>query len=120
MDKKTLVIVTLGLIIVLSCCMKIRARGAEGRINDICNDYYKAIEKEYVAGVRAKLDERGFDYAGITMTKVVDVDGVFAYTVDIHHKRIDKMDEYEKQQLSDIITMDQVAVEGSSVQVRYW
>lgn len=119
MDKKTFIIITLGLIIALSLSVKIKADGAARRMDDICSDYYKVIEKEYVAGVRQKLDDRGFEYAGITMTKVVDIDGVFQYTVSIHHRRIDKMNAYERQQLSDIITVDKVAVEGSSIEVRY-
>lgn len=119
MEKRTLVIVTIALIITLSCVVGIRARGESNRLDDISNDYYKAIEQTYVEGVRDKLDGRGFKNAGISLTKVVDEDGAFEYTVSIHHRRIDKMDEYQRTELSDIITVDKVDVEGSSIEVRY-
>ncbi len=119
MDKKTMVVVTFGLIIILSCVAGIKAKGASNRLNDISNDYYKAIEQSYVKSVRDKLDERGYNNAGISLTKVVDEAGAFEYTVAIHHRRIDRMDEFQRQQLSDIITVDKVAVDGSSICVEY-
>ena len=119
MDKKTFIIFTIALIIVLSCGFSIRARGESKKLNDISNEYYKAIEQSYVDEVRTKLNDRGFANAGISLTKVVDESGAFEYTVSIHHRRIDRMDEYQREELSDIITVDKVAVEGSSVKVKY-
>ena len=43
MEKRTLVIVTIALIITLSCVVGMRARGESNRLDDISNDYYKAI-----------------------------------------------------------------------------
>jgi len=119
MDKRLLVVVTLLLIVVLGCAFGIRAKGEASRIPDISNEYYKAIEQEFTAKVKERLEEKGFYNAGVSLTKIVDEDGIFQYTVSVHHRRIDKMSEYQREEISDIITCDGVDIKGSTVAVRY-
>lgn len=119
MEKRFLVIVTICLVIIFGCSFGIRARGEAAGVPDISNDYYKEIEKEYTRQVKERLEEHGFYNSGVSLTKVVEEDGTFDYTLSVHHRRIDKMNEYQREEISAIIVCDGVAVEGSSVSVRY-
>jgi len=119
MDKRLLTVITICLIIIFGCTFGIRAKGQASRIPDISNDYYKEIEKEYTQQVRDRLEANGFYNAGVSLTKVVEEDGAFNYTLSVHHRRIDKMNEYQREEISAIIICDGIAVAGSSVSVRY-
>lgn len=119
MDKRMLTFVTLALIIIVGCSFGIRAKGEESKFTDITGDYYKVIEQEYVDAVRDRLNANGFRNAGISLTKTLDADGKLEYEIAIHHRRIDKMSQYQREQLSDIIINDDTVVEGSSISVRY-
>lgn len=63
------------------------------------NTLYETLEDRYVQVLRDTLYDRGYSNAGITMTKVYLEDGKREYTVKIHHRRIDKMDETDRQDL---------------------
>lgn len=119
MDKKMLAFLTLAIVVIVSCSLGIRAKGEESRFTDITDDYYKSIEQDFMDGVRERLDDNGFYNAGISLTKTLEVDGTLEYTVSIHHRRIDRMSQYQREQLSDIIIVDDIAIENSSVAVKY-
>ncbi len=61
--------------------------------------YYREKEQELVEGVRAFLEERGFSNSGVMLTRVVDTDGSRQYTLTVHHGRINRMDETDRQNL---------------------
>lgn len=61
--------------------------------------YFNAIEQEYTKAVRKLLAEKGCENSGITMTRVTDTDGSREYTVTIHHRRLSRLSEEEKQEL---------------------
>lgn len=61
--------------------------------------YYAAMEAEYRADMRRVLEEEGYADSGITIRWVSEDEGVRDYTVLIHHKRIDSLDENEKAEL---------------------
>lgn len=62
--------------------------------------YYREKEKELVNTTRACLKQLGFENSGVTLTRVVDGDGSRAYTVTIHHRAIDRMEEAERDVLA--------------------
>lgn len=63
--------------------------------------YYYAARQEYMQEIRDYLEEKGYADSGITMNYVTDGDGNVEYTVTIHHRKIDKLDEEEKTHLAE-------------------
>lgn len=61
--------------------------------------YYSEKEKELVAETRAFLAREGFRDSGVMLTRVIDRDGRREYTLTVHHGRIDKMEEEDRQDL---------------------
>ena len=52
--------------------------------------YYRMQEKEMLEQTKEQLAQLGYANSGVTLTKVVDVDGSREYTFTIHHRKIDK------------------------------
>ena len=117
--KKTNIVLTLGRILIITLCISVRANGRSNRIPDITNEYYRQIEKAYVDDVKDKLTRIGFSNAGVAMTKVVNDKGGFDYTLKVHHRRIDRMDESAREELSRLLTSADIDVDNSFVAVRY-
>lgn len=61
--------------------------------------FYEELEEKYTKQLSDVLAKKGYRNAGITMTKVYYEDGRREYTVQIHHKRIDRLSDGEKQLL---------------------
>lgn len=61
--------------------------------------YYRFREQQLVSETRKFLGEEGFENSGITLTRVVEEDGSRHYTMTIHHGRIDRMCEEERNLL---------------------
>lgn len=59
-------------------------------------EFYEELEEDYVLRLREFLGSKGYANAGITMTKIYEADGSREYTVQIHHKRIDRLADGEK------------------------
>lgn len=75
----------------------IRVQGAEqGRNKRDADRYYEQLENEYMDILRGYLEERGFSNAGITVTHLTDINGHRSYTVKIHHRRFEMLEEDEK------------------------
>ena len=65
--------------------------------------HYRMMENQYIACVREQLERQGYKNAGITMTRIMEPDGVREYTVLIHHKRINALEEEERRLLADAL-----------------
>lgn len=61
--------------------------------------YFDALEKEYVKTIRGILEDNGYANSGVTMTDIIEDNGEREYTVAIHHKRLDRLSECEKTEL---------------------
>ena len=61
--------------------------------------YYKEKEQALVADTRVFLDGEGFFNSGVMLTRVLDLDGSRVYTLTVHHGKIDKMCEEERELL---------------------
>ena len=112
MDNKSYITVTLILLVTFFLAAGIRANGRSNRIPDITGEYYRQIENEYLADVRQILTENGFSNAGLSLTKQVNEDGGLDYTLSVHHRRIDKMDETKRAELTDMLTVNDIIVNG--------
>lgn len=117
MNGKVIILVSTLLVMVLALCMGSKALGSE-KEEDFRSDYYRNIEKAYVTSVRNSLDDLGYKNAGITMTRVVD-NGFADYTITVHHGKIDLLDEAHRNEITDIILMEPIGIDNSSVHVRY-
>ncbi len=61
--------------------------------------FYRVKESELVKEVREFLAESGLENSGVTLTRVVEQDGSRNYTLTVHHGKIHKMTEQEKESL---------------------
>lgn len=93
------IITSIALIFVIAFCITgtVISQSSHGsRIDEKC---YKEMEAAYEEDIRSLLTEKGYENSGITMTHVIDENGKRTYTVTIHHGRIDRLSEEEKQEL---------------------
>lgn len=75
--------------------------------------YYREKEKVLVNDTRAYLKQQGFADSGITLTRVVDGDGSRLYTVTVHHRGIDRMEEQQREALAQELAALAFEEEGS-------
>lgn len=90
---------TLGLICLVFTMMTLTVNATESKRLSHVNEHIEEIEDNYVKVLREELEDRGYRNAGVTMTKVFYQDGTREYTVKLHHKRMDRLTEQEKQEL---------------------
>lgn len=75
--------------------------------------YYREKEAQLVKETREFLNEAGFTNSGVMLTKVVDAAGTREYTLTVHHGKIDKMCEEEREIL--LGKMQQLVFAGEGV-----
>lgn len=61
--------------------------------------YYRELERGLVKDTRSFLAEAGFEDSGVKLTGTVDGDGMRSYTLTVHHRRIDRLGEEEREEL---------------------
>lgn len=61
--------------------------------------YYQEKERALVAQAREFLNEEGFANSGVMLTRVLDADGSRVYTLTVHHGKIDRMCEEDRELL---------------------
>lgn len=76
---------------------------------------YRILEREYESELRVLLEEKGYSNSGVTMNSIVQEDGVRSYTVTIHHKKIEALDNVEKRALAAECQGIEASVENCSV-----
>ena len=84
-------------IAILWCVLGIQANGAEKADND--KAYYQLQETQLKSQIKAELEELGYNNCGITITKIMNADGLREYTVLVHHQYLDADDE---EQMNDV------------------
>lgn len=60
---------------------------------------YREMEEQYLSQVQAVMAQAGYPNSGVTMTYVTAENGDRHYTVQIHHRRLEKMKTEEQEQL---------------------
>ena len=81
--------------------------------------YYAAMEAEYRADMKKVLEEEGYTGSGITVRWVSENEGTRTYTVMIHHRRIDYLDENEKENLVHKLVKTEFTDEKCSFQYEF-
>ena len=59
--------------------------------------YYREREQQLVRDTRDYLNQSGFRNSGVTLTRVVEEDGMREYTITVHHDKIHGMNETERE-----------------------
>ena len=93
------VIISVILVLVAAFCICGTVLSQSDSRHLIDEKSYRAMEQTYLQEVRTFLEEEGYKNSGVMMTKVIESDGSRSYTVIIHHGRIDRLPEDEKQSL---------------------
>lgn len=91
--------ITIGLIILIFGVMTMTVNATEDERLQHQNAYYEEMEDTYVEKLKCALTDNGYRNAGITMTKVFYENGKREYTVKLHHKRLERLDETMQQEL---------------------
>ena len=99
----TFVFVTVLFIMISAFCIGQTVSGKEDGEAKEQEAFYREQENKLLADTRAFLNQEGYYNSGVTLTRVVDSDGRREYTITIHHSRIDRMDDFEKQELKNAL-----------------
>lgn len=91
--------VTLCLVLVAAFCVVQTVKSQTNISEEELTEYYRLKEKELVHETREFLENAGFSNSGVTLTRVINSEGEREYTMTIHHGKIDKMDETERENL---------------------
>ena len=99
----TFVFVTVLFVMISAFCISQTVSGKEDAEAKEQEAFYREQENKLLADTRAFLNQEGYYNSGVTLTRVVDSDGSMEYTITIHHSRIDRMDDFEKQELKNAL-----------------
>ncbi len=99
----TFIASTIALILISAFFVTKTVRGQEDRETIACEKYYQVLEQEYVSEIRAYLNEQGFENSGVTLTRIIDEQGVREYQITLHHKYLEKLSMEERNEIFDVI-----------------
>lgn len=86
-------------VLVILFCTTETVMSQEKSNNRAEKKYYASMEKEYHNNMKCLLDEKGYLNSGITIRWISEADGTRNYTVMIYHRKIDNLNEQEKEAL---------------------
>ena len=95
-----------GLVVVLLAgitifCVKDTVCGQEKLELAAKEQFYREQEQAVLRDTEELLEQMGYVHCGITLNRVVEGNTNRLYTFTIHHRKIDRMDEEERQVLSE-------------------
>ena len=76
-------------------------------------EFYHEMEMEYLRETKEILSESGYSNSGVNLTKIIDEDGRRTYSVKIHNRRINALNETEKEELMNELKSVEFADEQS-------
>lgn len=106
------VIMTILLVFIILFCSTEIVMSKSCRSDMRRKQYYAKMEKEYVSDIRTLLCKKGYSYSGITIRRISDAEGARSYTVMIHHKKINSLSKYEKEELLYELSVTEFEDEG--------
>ena len=71
---------------------------ADGKVS-VDEECFPLLEEEYVEEIKELLNELGYENSGVNLTMVTDGEGNRSYQVKLHHKRMNRLSEEEKEVL---------------------
>lgn len=115
MKRYRFYMLTIMIVFVLFSFVTMKVKG-QGELDFAADrEYYEQLEDNYTQRLRNMLTDKGYRNAGITMTKIYQIDGSREYTVQIHHKRINQLSDGEKLLLLNELTAVSFGGEQCSV-----
>lgn len=117
--KKRFGFITILLILLITFCTTGTVMGMEKGNVKVDEKFYKQMEQDYVRQVREYLNDEGYDNSGVALTKVFFEDGSREYTLNIHHKRIEKLNRMQQEQLKQQLTGFAVTSEENEIGMDY-
>ena len=66
---------------------------------ELNNPYYKQMENNYLKEVKDVLSDLGLENSGLSLTKVIFPNGGREYTLLLHHCKMNKIKEAEKEKI---------------------
>lgn len=97
-------ILTVLLVLAIIFCIKGTVMSRESDNCDRQNRYYAALEQEYLDQTRLLLEEEGLRDCGVNIRWVAEEDGNREYTVLLHHRKLDRMSEEERESLANMLS----------------
>lgn len=112
------ILVILSVLVILFCAKEtvIGQNKADSRRE---KQYYAAMEEEYRNNMRQMLADKGYSNSGVNVRWAADEDGARCYTVIIHHRKIDRLDEKEKEALLKVLMTAEFDDEKCSFQYEF-
>lgn len=89
--------VLLTLIILFCATETVMGRNRTDKMGD--KQYLASLEKEYEAGMKLLLKEKGYQNSGVTIRWISDEDGSRSYTIMIHHRKLEQISDAEREAL---------------------
>lgn len=83
------------------------------------NERYALLEDTFLERTKKILEEQGFHNSGVTLTWTRQGGGARSYQVKIHHRRIDSLDDDERERLSKSLQWENFCREVESVIIVY-
>ena len=112
MENIGFVAMTFGLVLVMAlCCRGVVLSRTNVSVQEM-EGYYQVLEDELVEDARQLLSERGFANSGVMLTRMIDESGSRQYTLTVHHGRINKMSEEDRQIL--LAELEQIVFEDEN------
>lgn len=93
----TFIAATIILILISAFFITKTVRGQVDHELAACEKYYQVLEQEYVSEIRAYLNEHGFENSGVTLTRIIDEQGIREYQITLHHKYLEKLSAEERE-----------------------
>ncbi|MCH5255692.1 MAG: hypothetical protein J1D87_00305 [Lachnospiraceae bacterium] len=97
------VIMTMLLVLIILFCTTETVM-SQGRVSRQ-KQYYADMEKQYLSDIKNTLNEKGYPQSGITIRWVSDGEGLRSYTVMIHHRKINSLNNNEIEKLQKELTV---------------
>lgn len=91
--RRIVVFLGMVLILVLGVGRSVMAFSLEEKAYS--REEYRRMETEYIEKIRLVLLEKGCKNAGITLTYVTDKEEKREYTVTVHHRKLENMEQQE-------------------------
>lgn len=94
-------VLTFLLIFITAFCISGTVHSQDKNDSVTGGPYDRTVRQEYLQTIRTFLEEKGYGNSGVTMNYVINEDGSIEYTVTIHHRKIDKLDDEGKNLLAE-------------------
>lgn len=96
-ETKRIIVTAFFTAVIIFCIFGIKANAAQRADNN--QDIYVAAEKEYIAQIRAFMEQKGYYNSGITLTKTMEGDKICSYRLLLHHKDFDADNEIKVEDI---------------------